>query len=70
MADPEQAQQEKASAKPPKAKEEIYVLEKNFGAIINGVHRFWEKGSEFVKKEEGDLISFFHRNGAPISLKK
>jgi pyruvate/2-oxoglutarate dehydrogenase complex dihydrolipoamide acyltransferase (E2) component len=48
---------------------ETYVLEKNFGSIVNGVHKFWEAGKEFIATEEADLISFFHRAGASIKLK-
>ncbi|MDE2097778.1 MAG: hypothetical protein KGL39_11055 [Patescibacteria group bacterium] len=70
MDDQEQIPAAKAPAKTSKVKQEIFVLEKNFGAIIGGVHRFWEKGTEFIKEEESELVSFFHRTGAPIVLKK
>ena len=63
------------AAKPAAAKEQkqpepaVYVLEANFGAIVNRVHHFWEAGREFVEKEDAELIAFLHREGAKIKRK-
>ncbi len=49
--------------------ESDYVLMKNFGATIDGSHKFWPKGSAFTIEKDGELISLLHRLGAPIELK-
>ncbi|MHB1023343.1 MAG: hypothetical protein ACYC0Z_13130 [Acidobacteriaceae bacterium] len=68
------AQSENASieivSKKKTVKSEIYVLEKNFGAIIERVHQFWEKGEEFIVGKDDEMIAFFHRAGAAIKPKK
>lgn len=51
-------------------RQEIYVFERNFGVIINRVHKFWEKGAEIVAEEEAELLALLRRHGAPIALKK
>lgn len=51
-------------------KQEIYVFERNFGAIIERAHRFWEKGAELVAEEEAELLALLRRLGAPIARKK
>lgn len=68
------AQSENASieivSKKKTVKSEIYVLEKNFGALVDRAHLFWEKGKEFVVGVDDELIAFFHRAGAAIKPKK
>ncbi len=51
-------------------KEEIWVLERNFGLIIDRVHKFWEQGTEISAVKEVELLALLRRFGASLKLKK
>lgn len=68
MADTEN--NEKSPSKKTKApKTVVYVLEKNFGYIEAGVHKFIKGGREFIEAEDSALIAKLHRLGASIKQK-
>ncbi len=51
-------------------RQEIYVFERNFGLIIDRVHKFWAQGAEVLAEEEAELLALLRRHGAPLALKK
>lgn len=66
---PVQEEPEQPIAQKEKTGPAVYVLEENFGRIINRAHRFWERGSEFNAEKDAELIALFHREGAKLKLK-